>query len=134
MNRLFLSLAAGITIISGLLIFQATRSGASMVLTVSELLNKAEAGSMKRVRIGARVGNEDITYDLRPKALLRFTAHDPNDAAKSVPVKFEGAKPNLLENGRDVLIDGDYIEGVLVAHKLLTKCPSKYEPPPGALK
>ena len=35
----------------------------------------------------------------------------------------------MFTAGRDVIIDGEYKDGVLQAQKLLTQCPSKYEPP-----
>jgi cytochrome c-type biogenesis protein CcmE len=39
----------------------------------------------------------------------------------------------MFQAGRDVLIDGDFKDGKIVAAKLQTQCPSKYEPAvPGA--
>jgi cytochrome c-type biogenesis protein CcmE len=39
----------------------------------------------------------------------------------------------MFQAGRDVLIDGDFKNGTIVAAKLQTQCPSKYEPAmPGA--
>jgi len=34
----------------------------------------------------------------------------------------------MFAAGRDVIIQGDYIGGVLKANNLVTQCPSKYEP------
>jgi hypothetical protein len=40
----------------------------------------------------------------------------------------------MFQAGRDVLIDGDFKGGKIIAAKLQTQCPSKYEPAmPGAI-
>jgi cytochrome c-type biogenesis protein CcmE len=58
---------------------------------------------------------------------------DPKGTEQVVPVVYQGLKPDMFAAGRDVLIDGDYVGGVIKAAKLQTQCPSKYEPvAPGA--
>ena len=47
----------------------------------------------------------------------------------TVPVVYFGVKPDMFAPGRDVIIDGNLEGGTLHATKLLTQCPSKYEPP-----
>ena len=47
----------------------------------------------------------------------------------TVPVVFNGVRPDMFAPGRDVIIDGNFANGTLEATKLLTQCPSKYEPP-----
>lgn len=46
-----------------------------------------------------------------------------------VPVLYQGLRPDMFSAGRDVIIDGEYRDGVVVASTLLTQCPSKYEAP-----
>ena len=136
MSRPFLSLIAGFVVIAVLLVLQATRSSASMVLTPAQLLEKAHAGDLKRVRVGGRVADsEEIHYSVQPKIVLEFSIQDRDAPEKRLPVRFEGLKPDMFDPGRDVLIDGDYVSGRLIAYRLLTQCPSKYEPPaPGQQK
>jgi cytochrome c-type biogenesis protein CcmE len=47
----------------------------------------------------------------------------------TVPVVYYGVRPDMFAPGRDVIIDGNLESGTLQATKLLTQCPSKYEPP-----
>ena len=58
---------------------------------------------------------------------------DPAGGATTVAVEYRNLKPDMFQAGRDVLIDGDFKGGTIVAAKLQTQCPSKYEPAlPGA--
>jgi len=43
-----------------------------------------------------------------------------------VPVVYRGSVPDLFRTGRDVSVEGSLQNGVFVADKLVTKCPSKY--------
>jgi cytochrome c-type biogenesis protein CcmE len=56
---------------------------------------------------------------------LRFTLRDVQGTA-SVPVVYHGSVPDLFRTGRDVSVEGSLQNGVFVADKLVTKCPSKY--------
>lgn len=47
----------------------------------------------------------------------------------SVPVVYQGLRPDMFAVGRDVIIDGEFKDGVVFASSLLTQCPSKYEAP-----
>jgi hypothetical protein len=49
----------------------------------------------------------------------------------SLPVAYTGIVPDMFAEGRDVIIEGRYVDGVLQAHAVMTSCPSKYEPKPG---
>jgi cytochrome c-type biogenesis protein CcmE len=133
MGRIFVSLVAFFIVMGGVLVYQATRGTSSLVLMPSELLSKAHAGVLPRIRVGGRVV-EPIEYQTEPFFLLRFSVRDPQGAeVGSVPVEYRGLKPDMFQAGRDVLIDGDYRSGAIVAAKLQTQCPSKYEPAmPGA--
>ena len=48
---------------------------------------------------------------------------------KPVPVIYRGLRPDMFTAGRDVIIDGSFENGTVVASSLLTQCPSKYEAP-----
>lgn len=150
MNRLFISLIAVFTIVGGLVVFQATRQTARAVLLPSELKREANPRKLMRVRVGGRVA-ELLNYNLEPRIELSFTVKDPesdeqvapqkNDGDEAiqkeeliavpvtVPVVYNGLKPDMFAPGRDVIIEGEFVNGTLVAHSLLTQCPSKYEPP-----
>jgi cytochrome c-type biogenesis protein CcmE len=133
MGRIFVSLVVLFVIVGGVLVFQATRGTSSLVLKPSELMERAGKGDLLRIRVGGRVV-EPIEYQTEPRMLLRFGVEDtPAGNGAVARVVFENLKPDMFAAGRDVLIDGDYVGGVIKAAKLQTQCPSKYEPAlPGA--
>lgn len=124
MSKVFLALVLGmLALVSGAM-FLSTKDKANTVLTVNDLDH-----DKVRIRIGGRVSNNDITYNVEPEFLLKFYVEDKLAPAKSVPVVYKGIKPDMFDIGRDVLIDGDFKDGTFFATQLLTQCPSKYEPP-----
>jgi cytochrome c-type biogenesis protein CcmE len=60
---------------------------------------------------------------------LRFRLRDVKGTA-SVPVVYKGSVPDLFRPGRDIVVEGRYVNGVFIAvpGTLVTKCPSKYTP------
>lgn len=98
----------------------------------SELIARAHASDLPRIRVGGRVV-DPIQYQTEPVFLLSFSVRDPKGGDAVVPVEYRGLRPDMFQAGRDVLIDGDFVGGVIKAAKLQTQCPSKYEPAvPGA--
>lgn len=129
MRKVFFSLVFLALVIGGTLIYQSTRVSSSLVLNPHEVRAKANGGALHRIRVGGRVSNDAIDYAVTPKFKLSFSIHHPTDSSETLPVVYYGIKPDMFESGRDVLIDGDFVEGTLIATTLLTQCPSKYEPP-----
>jgi cytochrome c-type biogenesis protein CcmE len=60
---------------------------------------------------------------------LRFLIRD-RDGTASVPVVYRGSVPDLFRRGREVVVEGRYVDGTFraVPGSLVTKCPSKYAP------
>ncbi len=132
MGKIFISLVSLFIVVGAALIYSSTAGTSSLVLMPSELVAKAEAKDLRRIRIGGRVV-DPISYQTEPTMVLRFSVKDPKGGAQIVPVVYEGLKPDMFAAGRDVLIDGDFVGGTVRAAKLQTQCPSKYEPAvPGA--
>lgn len=127
MNRTFLSLIFAFVAVGGLMVFQATRSESSEVVLPSEL--QARTKDQPRIRVAGKVIAGTIDYTLQPQIVLRFSIENPGEGGGSLPVVYNGLKPDMFAPGRDVIIDGEYEGGVMKASKLLTQCPSKYEPP-----
>lgn len=115
------------------LFFKAANQGVSLVFTPEELVREKE--DRQRIRVAGRVAESSIQYSVDPQMLLTFSIHDPGEEEVQavegalLPVRYEGLKPDMFAAGRDVIVDGDYQDGTLVAHRLLTQCPSKYEAP-----
>jgi cytochrome c-type biogenesis protein CcmE len=133
MNKLFLSLVLGALVVGSFLVLQATKSAAATVVLPSEIANTPDQNRL-RIRVAGRVADAPIEYTLEPLR-LEFSLRDPGEDAEvalrhePVRVVYDGAKPDMFAVGRDVIIDGEYTNGRLHAHKLLTQCPSKYEAP-----
>ena len=78
----------------------------------SEVYGNVVAGSVER-------GGTDMSFEIA----------DRDDPSKSVPVEYSGQVPDPFREGREVIVDGELVDGTLVAEKdsLITKCPSKFE-------
>jgi cytochrome c-type biogenesis protein CcmE len=136
MNSKFLILLVAMFCVAGLMVFQATKSSSASVLEASDLINLGGQSSLSRIRVGGRVVDLPIEYTTEPNIQLSFRIANPgvNDLpteSNTVPVVYEGLKPDMFAPGRDVIIDGRFENGILYASNLLTQCPSKYEPPDG---
>lgn len=127
MGKIFISLVSLFIVVGAALIYSSTTGTSSLVLMPSELVARAEAKDLRRIRIGGRV-IDPISYQTEPAMVLRFSVKDPQGGEQALPVVYEGLKPDMFAAGRDVLIDGDFIAGTVRAAKLQTQCPSKYEP------
>ena len=125
----------------GWFIYSISGVAAKSVVTVDEL--RAASMLRERIRLGARVVGKPqrlSSSDDRPKGLVRFRVLDIEryaqqkeaaalEDANTITVEYEGAMPDTLVAGRDVILEGDYEAGVFRADSLMTQCPSKYEAP-----
>ena len=134
MNKTFVSLITAAVVITGLLVFQMTRATSAFDMLPSEVYKSDQ--KVARIRVAGRVSSEPIEYVTKPKARLTFYLEDPPTQENSAPDKsekikviYEGLRPDMFDNGRDVIVDGEFTGEVLLASSLLTQCPSKYEPP-----
>lgn len=138
MNLRFITVVIVAVAVCAFLVVQATNESSATVYIPSQLLAEAKKGvALKRIRVGGKVAEMPIQYSVSPQFLLRFSIVDPGkpgasehkDIAQLIPVEYAGIRPDMFTVGRDVIIDGEFEEGMLHASKLLTQCPSKYEPP-----
>lgn len=128
MNKVFVSALVLVVVIAALMVFQATKVSSSHVYLPSELLQ--QNSNLKRIKVGGRVADFPIDYQLQPKIKLEFKIHDVGTASDQVVlVVYEGLKPDMFAVGRDVIVEGEWIDDRIIATNLLTQCPSKYEPP-----
>ncbi|HMO01564.1 MAG TPA: cytochrome c maturation protein CcmE [Oligoflexia bacterium] len=145
-NKTFVILIVIIGLSMLLAILNTTMKTASIVLRPSEL---AGYGNIKRVRVGGKVADKEIVFTTQPQYELKFWIENPSEQIEqlykshqkntlqtlekkkypAIQVIYSGLKPDMFAAGRDVIIDGDYQNGILLAKQLLTQCPSKYEPP-----
>lgn len=78
----------------------------------------------QRVRVHGVVRKGSVEMD-RVGLWARF---EMSGGGAGMPVRYEGAIPDMFEEGREVIVEGSLsADGVFVADVLLTKCASKYQ-------
>ena len=92
-------------------------------VSITELQAFGGAGTHDRFRLGGLVAHGSIAYS--PDRLTVDFLMDQGE--KHLPVRFNGLAPDLFKDGAEVIIEGQYIDGVLLADNLMTKCASRYE-------
>lgn len=144
MNARFIFAIVSVVGVLSVLIYSASTSTAKAVVTVAELVEGGEERTA--IRLGARLTDREIEYRAVPSRELRFEVYDMGQAGAEsgvegnapqsvIPVVYYGTMPDTLKSGRDVILEGNYVNGEFVAKSLMTQCPSKYEPPmPGKNK
>lgn len=77
-----------------------------------------------RVKLGGYVQEGSITISSSDLLDATFVMEQGDE---SVPVRFRGTRPDLFKDGAEVIVEGQYIDGVFQADMLQTKCASRYE-------
>jgi len=111
----------------GFLIYMGLSQFATNYLTVSEFLAEGESISGKQVRVAGQIVPDSVNQDIK-NFTLNFTI---TDGEATLPVFYQGLDvPDTFKAGTDIVVEGKSDrQGVFNASKLITKCPSKYEPP-----
>ncbi len=116
----------------GYLMYTGIRETSTYYLTLEEFLLKKEALANEGVRVAGRVQAGSIRWDpkdLRLSFVLGPFKDGASDQTAGVPVHYQGILPDMFAEGRDVIVEGRYDPGsVLAAKTIMTSCPSKYEP------
>ena len=121
-RKLILITVLAISVI-GYLVYAGIRDTMVYYLTVSELVQQGLQSSNGGVRVGGKVLEGSIIWD--PKDLrLRFIMRD--DRA-TLPVVYQGVVPDSFKQGRKVIIEGIYADGLFTASQIMPTCPSRYE-------
>lgn len=93
-------------------------------LTVSEALEQDTTINQNALRVNGMVVPGSIDY-VPENLTLKFTI---SDNKRSLAIIFNGAKPDLLIDDKEVVVEGTLgAGGVFKATKIITKCPSKYQ-------
>lgn len=131
-KRLYIAVFVIVLLVGGL-VYTALNSTAKEVTTVDELAKRSSPRTA--IRVAGRVTDAAIEYRTSPDFLLGFTIQDIQQPNETIRVQYRGIMPDTLRAGRDVIIEGDFSQGIFTAKTLLTQCPSKYEVPlPGREK
>ncbi|MEM8963232.1 MAG: cytochrome c maturation protein CcmE [Acidobacteriota bacterium] len=114
---------------AGLLLIFAGFSYSTFTSTLTPYVSYAEAiATTATVQVAGGLLADSSSYDAENEA-LHFTLVDPEDASKTLPVRYHGLKPANFEDAVSIVAIGAWSEsdGEMVADKLLVKCPSKYQ-------
>lgn len=120
-------LISGLLLITAALIiivFSSTPSAGSKEVSISDLVKEGDYQG-EYVTIQGVLKEETVKWNAE-KIELRFEIADENHV--SLPIYYEGIKPDNFSEGMTVLVEGFMDEkGMFDAEKIQTKCPSKYE-------
>ncbi len=119
----FIFLASGV----GYLIFSGFQNNSLYFLHVSEALaKKLEKGD--RARLFGQVQPKSISKNPEEIGVV-FQLADKKNPSEMIKVKYNGAVPDTFEPGVEVIVEGVMhpSHSFFSAHKLMTKCPSKYK-------
>ena len=108
----------------GYLMFSGATGNTAYFFTVPELQQQAEAVQGEAIRVAGKVTADPIQWNVQ-QLQLAFTI---GDEGVTVPVSYQGVKPDMFQPGAEVIVEGKLgPDGVIQANNLMTSCPSKYE-------
>jgi cytochrome c-type biogenesis protein CcmE len=96
---------------------------------VSDYLESGRAVAGEPARVHGLVVDGSIAKNL-PEGYVDFELRDAAGTG-TLSVRYEGIDvPDLFRDGAEVVVDGRYGDSRFLAHRLMAKCPSKYEAQP----
>ncbi len=105
----------------------AVDSTASYYVTVAEARERARSLASRQVRVQGDVVAGSLRWDLAAMR-LEFDLADPQSPSQQLSVRYSGARPDGLEEGKRVIVEGRLTSGHSVeASAILVQCPSRYE-------
>ena len=107
------------------LVFNAFQSNLVFFYSPTQVMAK-EAPAGRTFRLGGLVQEGSVK---REGVRVEFLV---TDTAKTVPVRFEGILPDLFKEGKGVVAQGQFNDGVFVAREVLAKHDENYMPPEAA--
>ena len=118
--------AAVLVVIAGIayLSLMGFQSAKTYYLSVDQALDQAPGLGGRFVRVHGKVEPGTVDWAVE-EVTLRFAM--AGDSGRALPVVYQGVKPDLLQDGVDVVVEGRLQGDTLVADRVMVKCPSKYE-------
>ena len=123
-----LALAGGLLVSVGAiaaLVFNAFQSNLVFFYSPSQVAAK-EAPNNRTFRIGGLVESGSVK---REGLMVNFVV---TDTAKTVAVRYQGILPDLFQEGKGVVAQGQLNNGVFLAREVLAKHDENYMPPEAA--
>mgnify|MGYP001282798547 CR=1 FL=1 len=98
-----------------------SESGMVRFLSLEKIHTVSE---VERIRLGGLVRTGSINVSKLNQLECDF---ELNQGKNSIIVNFYGTRPDLFKDKAEVIVEGNYINGVFKADQLQTKCASRYE-------
>ena len=117
-----------IVLSGGLIIFAALKTFEENLVffyTPSQILN-GEAPKNRPIRIGGMVEPNSINRDEHSLAVEFNVVDDKNSLIK---VTYRGVVPDLFKEGKGVVAQGKYVDGIFQSTEILAKHDENYMPP-----
>ena len=117
-----------IVLSGGLIFFAALRTFEENLVffyTPSQILN-GEAPKNRPIRIGGMVEPNSINRDEHSLAVEFNVVDDKNSLIK---VTYSGVVPDLFKEGKGVVAQGKYVDGIFQSTEILAKHDENYMPP-----
>lgn len=97
------------------------QSGLIQFFSIAEL--KAHPVSEK-IKLGGLVQEGSIILSEKNKLNVEFVL---KEGENNLPIHYSGIRPDLFKDKAEVIVTGNYVQGVFLAENLQTKCASRYE-------
>jgi cytochrome c-type biogenesis protein CcmE len=124
LNGKLLFASGAIVLVVGFLVYNAMGSSMAYFQTVGELRASGKDVSGEQIRVGGNVLQGSVVQAASGDE-LRFTI---TDGTSTLPVVYDGVVPDIFSEHVEVVAEGRIgPDGTMVADKLLTKCPSRFE-------
>jgi len=108
------------------LVYAGIRTTSMYYFELDEFLAQHSAHVGEHMRVKGWVKHGTMQWDARTNELSFALTH--KDEVGAVPVSYKGILPDMFAEGREVVVEGRYVDGGLTARQIMTSCPSKYEP------
>jgi len=92
-------------------------------VSIAELQEHQDTWEQRRLRLGGLVEAGSIVYSA-DRLSVDFVMVQGD---KGLPVHYSGLTPDLFQDSVEVIIEGEFRDGVFTADNLMTKCASRYE-------
>jgi cytochrome c-type biogenesis protein CcmE len=118
----------------GYLVFAGLQQSSTYYFTLAEFVPRKHELVGEGVRVAGRVAEGSLRKQTSSKGtemsflIGDFVGPDRVPVTDTIPVAYTGVVPDMFAEGRDVIIEGRYVDGTLQAQTIMTSCPSKYEP------
>ena len=125
-NKKFTLLIIGVVAVTGFWISWVSynpsdKKAMATFVSVNELMNN---NINKRIKLGGLVKDGSIVISETNQLECNFIL---KEGSSELYVKYGRTRPDLFKDGAEVIVAGQYNNGVFYADELQTKCASRYE-------